>query len=169
MAHYEKTVSGSVEWYTPKWLFDKLGVEFDLDPCAPMDKISHVPAAKMWNKDDDGLAQDWKHDFFFCNPPYGRGMMDWLNKAIANGNGLLLIPARTETRVFQKALREANMVLLLGRRIAFHAGDRNGEVVKGNTAASALFAFGSKAERLLRNAKIHGTCVKMESQFNDNM
>ena len=32
---HETAVSGSVEWFTPVWVFDALNAEFDLDPCTP--------------------------------------------------------------------------------------------------------------------------------------
>ena len=36
------TDSNSVEWYTPKSVFDELGVVFDLDP-ASSEKVNNVP------------------------------------------------------------------------------------------------------------------------------
>jgi DNA primase len=35
----------SVEWYTPAWVFDALGLQFDLDPASPHDFETAVPAA----------------------------------------------------------------------------------------------------------------------------
>ena len=32
---HEAAVGNSVEWYTPKSVFDALGVGFDLDVCSP--------------------------------------------------------------------------------------------------------------------------------------
>ena len=42
---HETAVSGSVEWFTPAWVFDALGAKFDLDPCTPGIEHTHVPAA----------------------------------------------------------------------------------------------------------------------------
>ena len=39
---HEAAVGNSVEWYTPKSVFDALGVGFDLDVCSPGDRKSHV-------------------------------------------------------------------------------------------------------------------------------
>lgn len=38
------------EWYTPEWLFEALGVQFDLDPCSPGAPPSRVPAREDWRK-----------------------------------------------------------------------------------------------------------------------
>jgi hypothetical protein len=31
-----KRVSGGDEYYTPRWIFDGLNIQFDLDPSSPM-------------------------------------------------------------------------------------------------------------------------------------
>lgn len=33
---HESTKNITQEWYTPPFVFEKLGLEFDLDPCSPM-------------------------------------------------------------------------------------------------------------------------------------
>jgi hypothetical protein len=43
---HESQNNVSVEWYTPPWVFQKLGVEFDLDPCQPPEGIKWIPAKK---------------------------------------------------------------------------------------------------------------------------
>ena len=85
------------EWYTPKWLFDALGLVFDIDVCAPIDTTyTSVPAKKYYNINDDGLSQDW-HGVVWCNPPYS-APEKWALKMIEHGNGLLLthIPMNAE-------------------------------------------------------------------------
>ena len=47
----------SVEWYTPKWIFDELGCDFDLDPSSPHDMESQVPAKEKYTIFDDGLQE----------------------------------------------------------------------------------------------------------------
>lgn len=59
--------SATVEWYTPPYIIEALGNDFDLDPCAP--KKDWYTAKKCFTKEDDGLVQDWK-GFVFLNPPY---------------------------------------------------------------------------------------------------
>jgi hypothetical protein len=77
------------EWYTPKWLFDALGIHFSIDVCSPMD-LAHVttPADKHFNENDNGLTQSWIGTIW-CNPPYSEPE-SWALKCIEHGNGLLL-------------------------------------------------------------------------------
>lgn len=34
----------STDWYTPSWVFERMGIEFDLDPCQPIEVIKWIPA-----------------------------------------------------------------------------------------------------------------------------
>jgi|WetSurMetagenome_2_1015567.scaffolds.fasta_scaffold12685_5 phage N-6-adenine-methyltransferase len=67
--HYS---SKSVEWATPKYLFDWLNQQyhFDLDPCAT--HKNHT-CNRYFTKEDDGMKRDWSFyaDAVFMNPPYG--------------------------------------------------------------------------------------------------
>lgn len=96
----KKFASASVEWTTPTELFAKLDVEFGftLDVAATAE---NAKCSKYFTKEIDGLLQTWS-GVCWMNPPYGRGMSDWLLKAIleARDNGVTtvaLIPARTNT------------------------------------------------------------------------
>lgn len=77
------------EWYTPKWLFDSLGLQFSIDVCAPRD-LTHVttPADQYYSEDDDGLSQAWRGTIW-CNPPYS-DTEPWARKMIEHGDGMLL-------------------------------------------------------------------------------
>ena len=35
LSGHESQNSKSVDWYTPSWIFDRIGLQFDLDPCQP--------------------------------------------------------------------------------------------------------------------------------------
>src|SRR5690606_38163062 len=60
------------EWYTPRWLFDALGIRFSIDVCAPLDRtFSSVPAERHFTIEDDGLAQPWEGTVW-RNPPYSK-------------------------------------------------------------------------------------------------
>jgi len=54
--NYNKTET--VEWYTPKNIFDNLGIEFDLDP-ASSENAKNVPAKKIYTIKDNGLEKNW--------------------------------------------------------------------------------------------------------------
>lgn len=78
--------SASVEWETPKWLFDQLNEEFHftLDPCCTE---QNAKCSKHYTKAEDGLKQSWIGEIVYCNPPYGRTMGDWIKKASESGGG----------------------------------------------------------------------------------
>lgn len=70
------------EWATPQAFFDELNKEFDftLDPCATPE---NAKCARFFTKEIDGLAQSWRGETVFCNPPYGRDLSKWVAKAHA--------------------------------------------------------------------------------------
>ena len=58
---FERSVNATDEWYTPREIIDSCG-EFDLEPCAPVKPL--WPTAKtMYNKNDDGLKQNWGGEY----------------------------------------------------------------------------------------------------------
>ena len=93
------------QWATPQAFFDKLNEEFNftLDPCA--DEFNHK-CERFFTIAENGLAQDWKNETVFCNPPYGRETKQWVKKCfseVQEGNcpcTVMLIPARTDTQWF---------------------------------------------------------------------
>jgi hypothetical protein len=139
MTVHEKPWGETREWYTPPELFDALGIGFDLDPASPMSgPVPWVPAVRFYSPRDNGLIQPWKGRVWL-NPPYGPPGVAFIDRLIANGNGLLLIPARTETRVFQRAAQAASAVTFLRDRLHFLRADG----FRGRAAfASVLMAFG---------------------------
>ena len=70
---FERSACATDEWYTPKEIIDALG-EFDLDPCAPVNPLWQT-AKVMYNKNADGLKQDWKGRVWL-NPPYSRPLIE---------------------------------------------------------------------------------------------
>lgn len=90
------------DWSTPQEFYDVLNAEFNftLDPCA--DDMNHK-CDKYFTKVQNGLVQDWSGERVYCNPPYGKGIQEWVAKC-ANHDGLavMLIPARTDTKWFHQ-------------------------------------------------------------------
>ena len=80
----------SDEQYTPKWIFEALNVEFDLDVCAPVGGVDYIPAKNHYSLADDSLTQQWV-GFVWMNPPFSEGKT-WHNKFMAHGNGICLAP-----------------------------------------------------------------------------
>lgn len=97
--------SKSDEWETPQDLFDKLNAEFSftLDVCATPE---NAKCSAFYTEDDDGLKQDWQGNCWM-NPPYGREIGKWIEKAAwaakTTANLVVcLLPARTDTRWWHK-------------------------------------------------------------------
>src|SRR3954469_18235549 len=75
----DQVAATSDDCYTPRWVFDAMGLAFDLDVAAPVGGPWHVPAARYYTAADDGLAQPWD-GLVWCNPPYssfGRWVERW--------------------------------------------------------------------------------------------
>ena len=85
-----------------QYFFDKLNqrFNFDLDVCALPE---NAKCDKYFTPEIDGLKQDW-NGTCFMNPPYGREIGKWVEKAYnesQKGNVIVaLLPARTDTKWF---------------------------------------------------------------------
>lgn len=111
----------SDEWLTPPWLISVLG-PFDLDPCSPVNR-PWPTAARHYTIEDDGLAQPWCGTVF-CNPPYGPETGKWLEKLAGHGDGMALVFARTETKMFFRSVwGKASAMLFIQGRLHFYRGD----------------------------------------------
>lgn len=78
----------SDDCYTPRWVFDAMGLRFDLDVAAPPGGPWHVPADRYYTAEDDGLTQPWD-GLVWCNPPYSTAK-DWVARWIAHDRGALM-------------------------------------------------------------------------------
>ena len=116
--------SKSGEWSTPQAFFDRLDWHFgpfDLDPCA---NIHNTKCANFFTEAEDGLSKDWGGHTVFVNPPYGRGIDKWIEKAHSeskkeNTKIVLLIPARTDTKYWHKHVMKASEVHFVKGRLKF--------------------------------------------------
>ena len=87
----EQTARTSDDCYTPKWIFDALGLAFDLDVACPPEGPINVPATSWYTAADDGLAQPW-FGRVWMNPPYSNPT-PWVKRWIDHGNGVCLVPS----------------------------------------------------------------------------
>lgn len=79
---------------------------------------------RFWTSEDDGLAQSWRRERVFCNPPFGRSIGRWTEKAcIEQVRGcplsVLLVPARTDTQWWHETVQGAAEIRFLRGRIKF--------------------------------------------------
>jgi hypothetical protein len=63
-----QTEMTSDDYYTPPWIFETLGLTFDLDVASPPGGIDWIPARRYFTIADDGLSQPWQ-GFVWMNPP----------------------------------------------------------------------------------------------------
>ncbi len=139
------------EWLTPPEIVRALG-PFDLDPCAPVVRPWDT-ATKHYNKNDDGLKLPWDGRVW-CNPPFGREAVKWLDRAMAHNNGIVLLPARTETSMFYRYVWPyADAILFIKGRPHFHYVD--GTRAKSNSGAPiCLIAYGHQNAIALQNSDL---------------
>ena len=108
----------SVEWATPKGVYEALDAEFhfDFDPC-PLGGV------------EDGLKKDWDGRRVFCNPPYGPTIGKWLERGREAALAVFLLPARTDTHWFH------DLVIPFATEIRFIRG----RLKFGNSKSNAPF------------------------------
>ncbi len=152
LANHEKP-SESDEWYTPGWVFSMLGVNFDLDPCCGFG----APAERWCTNGEyaDGLGIEWEGRVWL-NPPYGgrNGIRPWLEKLMAHGDGIALVPNRTATEWWQDAAIAADGVLFVKHKIKFFRAD--GSEGKSPGYGNVLLAYGEEMSDALRRCNIPG-------------
>jgi phage N-6-adenine-methyltransferase len=109
------------DWATPRDLFDKLNTVYQFDQDVAANSTNHL--CDEWLGLDhpeehkrDGLTGAWM-GHVFCNPPYGRGIADWVARASQHPDlVVLLLPARTDTRWFHDlVLGNATVEFIKGR------------------------------------------------------
>jgi DNA N-6-adenine-methyltransferase Dam len=136
--------SASETWRTPAELYEALDREFrfTLDPCPARDPRE----AGMPLFGTDGLFISWRRERVYCNPPYGRGIGRWLEKAWEGDVCVFLLPSRTDTAWFHEYAPRAEVRFLRGR-LHFNGAKT------GAPFPSVLFVFRNVADDSFGGAK----------------
>lgn len=109
---------------TPPYILDPvreaLGGTIELDPCTTPDNA--VDALRFYTPPQDGAELPWDANTIYVNPPYGKARERWVRRcmeaACEGRKVVLLMPAHTDTRIFQAAaasLYASGIVFIRGR------------------------------------------------------
>ena len=125
------------DWATPQPFFDVLYAEFafTLDPCCTVDTAKCV---RYFTFDDDGLSQVWAPQTVFVNPPYGRTLPQWIQKAYdesrLGATCVCLVPAYVDTAWWHD-IAALGEIRLVRNRLYF---ERNGERRRSPFASAVI-------------------------------
>lgn len=111
-------------WATPQDFYNSLNEEFnfEVDVCA---LASNTKCKNYYTPEQDGLKQDWK-GVCWMNPPYGREIKHWVEKAYLSKDALIvgLLPARTDTKWFHDHIYGKAEIRFIRGRLKF-GGHKN--------------------------------------------
>lgn len=140
MSAYQRA-GESDEWFTPRHIFDALGVTFDLDVASPPEGPRYVPARRWYCR--DSLESDW-FGFVWMNPPFGhqRQKREWLQKFFDHGDGIALLPDRTSAPWWQEFAPLSDAVQFVTPKVKFERPDGTIGDSPGN--GTTLFAAGKR-------------------------
>lgn len=158
LSSHMPNIATTDEWLTPKEILYPLGA-FDLDPCAAINRPWDI-AFENYTIEDDGLSKPW-FGRVWCNPPFGREAVKWLRRMAEHGNGIALIPARTETEMFYETIwGVASGILFIKGRPKFCYP--SGEPAPFNSGAPiCLIAYGLNNLRVLTKSGLGAVVVQL--------
>lgn len=115
--------SKNMNWCTPQDFFDRLDAEFHFELDAAATSKS-AKCQRYFTPELDALNRPWEADeAIFCNPPYGRSLKKWIQKAYAESLSgrtiVMLIPARTDTSAFHDYIYGKAEIRFIRGRLTF--------------------------------------------------
>lgn len=115
--HQEQITSD--DYYTPAWVFERMGIEFDLDVCSPPGGVDWIPAARYFTQADDGLAQLWEGRVWM-NPPFS-DCAPWVRRFIEHRDGVCVVQV-SKTNHSRDLWSSADAIVFVGA-IQFYEPD----------------------------------------------
>lgn len=155
MALHEQSTGATDEWYTPAYVFEAMGVRFDLDVAHP-EKVG-LPVDQWCDRCliRDALRHSWE-GFVWMNPPFGgrNALIPWLQKFFDHGDGVALVPDRTSAPWWQRFAPQASAVLFVSPKIKFIGID--GLLGRSPAQGTCLLAAGNRGQTALVAATLNG-------------
>lgn len=116
-------------WGTPQALFDALDdiFHFTIDIAASKE---NAKCKRFYTIEDNGLSKSWAGETVFCNPPYGKKLLEpWVKKAFLDTSFMgrageienmpkavvFILPARTSQPWFHKFCLYSSVFFIRGR------------------------------------------------------
>ena len=117
--------SKSMDEVTPQDLFEQLEREFHFTIDLAAD-AENTKCKCYFDEQADAFGQQWT-ERGWCNPPYGRNVPYWVNKAsweakntvACGGLTVMLLVPRTDTKWFKNAADTANEIRFIKGRLKF--------------------------------------------------
>lgn len=142
--------SKNMNWCTPKDFFDQLDEEFNFVLDAAATEKS-AKCKRFYTPETDGLKSSWNYGgAVFVNPPYGRSIGAWVEKAFNEAKSgttiVLLIPARTDTKYFHEYIYGKAEIRFLQGRLKFTDEDGNSKAPAPFPSMVVVFNGGNKSD-----------------------
>lgn len=118
--------SKTSEWETPQRLFDTLAILYDFGLDAAASK-TNAKCSTYITKEQNALNKNWcelsRGKDVWLNPPYGRGIIQWVQKAYEESQRgctvVCLLPVRTDTKWFHEWCFNKGEIIFIRGRLKF--------------------------------------------------
>lgn len=154
--------TGEQEWYTPALYVESARAAMDgidLDPASNPLAQKTVKARRWYDKEADGLLQEWDGRVFL-NPPYSYPTVAHFTERLCLGvesgkitAAILLVNNCTDTGWWHRAARLALAICFTAGRISFY---KAGGTQKQPTNGQNFFYFGSERQEFNRHFSTFG-------------
>lgn len=111
--------STSDDYWTPRWIFDAIGLEFDIDVACPPEGPPNTPCKHFYTQETDGLASPW-WGTVWMNPPFSK-TTPWVTKFMEHKNGICLVPF-AKSAWANKLWNDADGIVMMPSSMKFDQG-----------------------------------------------
>lgn len=156
--------SASTSWATPLRILEPVravfGGQIALDPASNPHSI--VNAKTSFTLPVDGLSQKWDYPTIYVNPPFGKGIKNWVEKSLEASSDygseiILLTPAAVDTKYWQQLIFPySDVICFIKGRVHFLKPDGSSGP---SPMACAISYFGKQRDLFAENFEKIGRLV----------